>query len=335
MIVFAFLSSYMWIILPFVPHDEFVITLVMTLSSGSMCFADVMADSLLVEAARDESEADRGIVQSHSWMLRFSGGLLASVLGTVAYDHLGSVRVFLLQSMIPIVIAVISVFIPDEPTMERVQWRQTGHKLWSAVRQPSIYWPALFIFLICVTPGYGTAMTFFYERKLGFTADEFGALDVMGYVVQVFGTYIYKRYLRKVSFMKIFGCALALSFFLENTMLLLILHVNRDMGIPDFVFAFAERVVITLVSQFVTMPMVVLGARLCPKGVEATLYALLMSITNFGGVISTEWGSLFTEMFGVTSNNFTNLWKLVLLCHAFDLIPIASLRLLRGIDVPQ
>ena len=115
-------------------------------------------------------------------------------------------------------------------------------------------------------------------------------------------------------------------------MLLLILHVNRDMGIPDFVFAFAERVVITLVSQFVTMPMVVLGARLCPKGVEATLYALLMSITNFGGVISSEWGSLFTEMFGVTSSNFSNLWKLALLCHAFDLIPIASLRLLRGVE---
>lgn len=333
MIIFAFVASYLWILLPFVSHDEFVITLVMTLSSGSMCFADVMADSLLVEAAREESEEDRGIVQSHSWMLRFSGGLLASILGTVAYDYFGSVCVFLIQSMIPVVIAIISVFIPDKASSKRVKWRETGRKLWSAVRQPSIYCPALFIFLICVTPGYGSAMTFFYERKLGFTPDEFGALDVMGYVVQVFGTFLYKRYLRKVSFIKIFGCALAICFFLENTMLLLILHVNRDMGIPDFVFAFAERVVLTLVSQFITMPMVVLGARLCPKGVEATLYALLMSITNFGGVISTEWGSLLTEMFGVTSTNFTNLWKLALLCHAFDLIPIASLRLLRGIEV--
>ena len=333
MIIFAFVASYMWILLPFVPHDEFVITLVMTLSSGSMCFADVMADSLLVEAAREESEQDRGIVQSHSWMLRFSGGLLASILGTVAYDYFGSVCVFLIQSMIPVVIAIISVFIPDKASSTRVKWRETGRKLWSAVRQPSIYCPALFIFLICVTPGYGSAMTFFYEKKLGFTPDEFGALDVMGYVVQVFGTFLYKRYLRKVSFIKIFGCALAICFFLENTMLLLILHVNRDMGIPDFVFAFAERVVLTLVSQFITMPMVVLGARLCPKGVEATLYALLMSITNFGGVISTEWGSLLTEMFGVTSTNFANLWKLALLCHAFDLIPIASLRLLRGVEV--
>ena len=131
--------------------------------------------------------------------------------------------------------------------------------------------------------------------------------------------------------MKIFAWSLAACFILENTLLLLVLHVNRDMGIPDFVFAFAERVVLTLVGQFVSMPMVVLGARLCPKGVEGTLYALLMSITNFGDVISSEWGSLFTEMFGVTSTNFTNLWKLVLLCNMLDLIPIGSLPLLRGI----
>ncbi len=332
MVGFAFLSAYMWILLPFVPHDEFIVTLVMTLSSGSMCFADVMADSLLVEAARQENEDEQGIVQSHAWMMRFTGGLLASALGALAYDYFGAVNVFLINSMIPVLVAIVSVFIPDMPTKKKVKWRETGTKLWSAIRQPTIYCPAIFIFLICVTPGYGGAMTFFYERELGFTADEFGMLDVMGFIVQIIGTYIYKRFLRKVAFSKIFGYSLLTSFLLENTLLLLVLHVNRQIGIPDYVFAFAERVVLTLVSQFVTMPMVVLGARVCPKGVEATLYALLMSITNFGGVISSEWGSLFTQMFGVTSTDFTNLWKLVLLCNACDLIPIVSLRLLRGVE---
>lgn len=333
MVIFAFMSAYMWILLPFVPHDEFVITLVMTLSSASMCFADVMADSLLVEVARSESEDERGIIQSYAWMLRFIGGLLAAVLGAVAYDYLGSVKVFLVNSMVPVVIAITSVFIPDESTKSTVKWRETGKKLWSAMRRKEIYCPALFIFLVSVTPGYGGAMSFFYERKLGFTPDEFGALDTVEYIVKICGTYIYKKYLRKVEFVKIFGWSLLLSFLLENTLLLLVLHVNRDIGIPDFVFAFIERVVLTLVYQFVTMPMVVLGARVCPVGVEGTLYALLMSITNFGGVISSEWGSLFTNMFGVTSTDFTNLWKLVLLCNMCDLIPIASLRLLRGISI--
>lgn len=331
MVIMSFLSSYMWIILPLLPHDEFLIAVTMTLASGTLCFADVMADSLLVEAARDESEKNKGIIQSWSWMLRFAGGLLAAGTGAIAYKQVGAENVFLMNSMVPVMIGIMSVFIPDKKTVTKVHWRLTAGKLWSAVRKPNIYRPAFFIFLICVTPSCGGAMTYFYERKLGFTPEEFGMLDVMGFLVQIFGTYLYKRWLRHVSFIKIFGWALFLSFLLENTLLLLVLHVNRDMGIPDFVFAFAERVVITLIGQFITMPMVVLGARLCPVGVEGTLYALLMSITNFGGVISSEWGSLLTEMFGVTSTNFDNLWKLLLVCNMFDLIPIASLRLVRGI----
>ncbi len=333
MVAFSFLAAYMWILLPFVPHDEFIITLVMTISSGSMCFADVMADSLLVEAAREEKDDNKGVVQSHAWMMRFTGGLLASGLGALAYDYLGAVRVFLLNSLIPVMIAYVAICIPDKKSKKSIQMRETGRKLWSAIRMPSIYCPAIFIFLICVTPSCGGAMTFFYQRELGFTADEFGLLDTMGFLVQIFGTYIYKKYLRKVSFIKVFGWALFISFLLENTLLLLVLHVNRDLGIPDFVFAFAERVVLTLISQFITMPMVVLGAQICPVGVEGTLYALLMSITNFGGVISSEWGSLFTNMFGVTSTDFTNLWKLLLLCNLSDIIPIASLGLLKGIKL--
>lgn len=330
MILAAYAASVMWMILPFCPHDEFVLTLVMMLSSAGMCFADVMADSLLVTAAKKETDTKRGTIQSWSWGLRFVGGLLASATGAVAYEQLGYAQVFLLNSMIPVAVAVLACYIEEDTTFKPTDWRKTGSTLCSAIRQPGIYKPALFLFLICVTPGYGGALTFFYERELGFTPTEFGMLDVMGHIVSIVGIMIYKRWLRHVSFPKIFGTALVLSFILENTMLLLVLHVNRQMGIPDYVFAFIERITIALVGQFITMPMVVLGARLCPPGVEGSLYALLMSITNIGGVVSGEWGSLLTNMFGVTADNFTNLWKLMLLCHALDLIPIASLRLLQS-----
>lgn len=332
MILAAYTSSLMWMILPFCPHDEFAITLVMTVSSAGMCFADVMADSLLVEAARKESDENKGNIQSWSWMMRFAGGFLASIFGTLAYEKLGYAQVFLLNSMVPIMVAILSCFISESKTNEKKNWRKTGSTLYAAVKQPGIYKPALFIFMICVTPGYGSVMTFFYERELGFTPNEFGALDVMGYVVAILGTWIYKRWLTQVSFRKIFGWSLFISFLLENTLFFLVFHTNRQMGIPDFVFAFVERVVITLVGQFITMPMVVLGAQLCPPGVEGSLYALLMSITNIGGVVAEEWGSLLTNMFGVTGTNFVNLWKLILLCHAFDLIPLTGLNLLRSLE---
>jgi folate/biopterin transporter len=332
MILGAYVSSFMWILLPFCPRDEFAVTLVMTLSSAGLCFSDVMADSLLVEVARNESETNKGTIQSYSWMCRFTGGLFASIFGAIAYDHLGAVRVFHLNSMIPVAIAVVSAFVHEPLVSVVTNWRVTRGKMSTALRQPSIYRPSLFLFLVCVTPGYGSVMTFFYERELKFTPDEFGTLDVLGHLVAIVGTYIYKRYLREVSFRKILGVALFLSFVLSNSLLLLVFHTNRAMGIPDFVFALIERIIITLVGQFITMPMVVMGARICPVGVEGTLYALLMSITNIGGVVGEEWGSLLTTMFGISSDNFTNFWKLMLVCHLFDLVPLFSLRLVHQDD---
>jgi hypothetical protein len=326
----------MWILLPFCPRDEFVVTLVMTLSSTGLCLADVMADSLLVEIARKESDDDKGTIQSYSWMLRFSGGLSASIFGAIAYDYMGAVKVFHINSLIPICISISAMCMKGSRTIgDTVNWRNTARKLSSVVRKSAVYRPAIFLFLICVTPGYGSVLTFFYERELGFTPDNFGTLDVLGHVVAIIGTFIYKKYLRNVSFRRIFAVALFLSFILENSLLLLVFHTNRSLGIPDFVFAVIERIVITLVGQFITMPMVVLGARLCPVGVEGTLYALLMSITNIGGVVSEEWGSLLTTMFGVSSTNFSNLWKLMLLCHFFDLIPLLSLRLVHDNITPE
>lgn len=50
------------------------------------------------------------------------------------------------------------------------------------------------------------------------------------------------------------------------------------------------------------------------QGVEATLFATLMSIGNASMVASATLGSGLTALFGVTANNFTHLPALVLVC---------------------
>jgi folate/biopterin transporter len=328
MMIGAYSSSIMWIVLPFCPQEEMLVSLVMILASLGLCIADVMADSLLVEVARQENEENKGIVQSYSWIFRFSGGLVGSILGAAAYDGIGHVGVFHLTSMIPCVITLLALLIPEEEAVRKTDLKKTTGKLFQAIKQPQIFKPAIFLFLICTTPTYGDVMTFFYKAELSFTPDEFGSLDVLGHTVSIIGTVIYKKYLRQVELRTIFCWALVASFLLENTMLLLVLHVNREWGIPDYVVAFVERVALTLAEEFITMPMVVLGAKLCPVGVEGTLYALLMSITNLGGIVGSELGSMLAGVFGITVTNFSSMWKLMLVCHLCDLIPLTCLRLL-------
>ena len=63
------------------------------------------------------------------------------------------------------------------------------------------------------------------------------------------------------------------------------------------------------------------------QGVEATLFAALMSILNGGSATGSFSGSLLTRAMGVTSTNFGALAPLLLICNLSSLAPLALLHL--------
>lgn len=76
------------------------------------------------------------------------------------------------------------------------------------------------------------------------------------------------------------------------------------------------------------MPVLVLAARLCPSGMEATLFATLMSISNGGSVTGGLLGAGLTQLLGVTKDNFSNLALLITVCNLSSLLPLPLLGLL-------
>ena len=112
------------------------------------------------------------------------------------------------------------------------------------------------------------------------------------------------------------------------TQLLLVSRANRALGIPDDVFVLGDTTILTVLGEISFMPVLVLAARICPEGVEATLFATLMSILNTGGVLGSALGALLTRLMGVTSDNYDNLFQLVLLCNVLTLVPLAFIRLI-------
>lgn len=76
------------------------------------------------------------------------------------------------------------------------------------------------------------------------------------------------------------------------------------------------------------MPVLVLAAKLCPEGMEATLFATLMSISNGGSVLGGLIGAGLTQLFGVTKDTFDNLAFLIILCNLTSLLPLPLLGLL-------
>uniref|UniRef100_A0A7S0G9Q7 Uncharacterized protein n=1 Tax=Proboscia inermis TaxID=420281 RepID=A0A7S0G9Q7_9STRA len=88
-----------------------------------------------------------------------------------------------------------------------------------------------------------------------------------------------------------------------------------------------------LQGQLAFLPTLVLAAKICPPGVEAVLFATLMSIFNGAGVTGSEIGALLTKMLGITESNFDNLGLLTIICNLSSLYPLLLLNtLLDGVD---
>lgn len=121
----------------------------------------------------------------------------------------------------------------------------------------------------------------------------------------------------------------------RDTQLLLVYHVNRQLGIPDELFTFGDDVVLTVLGQIAFMPTLVLAARLCPPGVEGTLFALLMSIFNGGGIVGSELGALLTRAMGVTDVDFRNLGMLIALCNLSSLLPLPFLKWVDEVETAE
>ena len=125
--------------------------------------------------------------------------------------------------------------------------------------------------------------------------------------------------------------------------LIIVNRMNKQFGVPDeAAYMLGNNVASAVARQLDLMPAVVLTSKLCPPGMEATVYAILAGFQNFGGSVSAAVGSALTSEFGITADleagecSFDGLSSLIVLSHVvlpllvvpltFVLIPDAGLK---------
>jgi hypothetical protein len=101
---------------------------------------------------------------------------------------------------------------------------------------------------------------------------------------------------------------------------------NEYNSLTSFLFTLDK-----LLGELAFLPTLVLAARLCPPGVEAVLFATLMSIYNGASTVGTEIGAALTKLLGVTESNFDNLALLTVICNVSSLIPLIFIGWLDGV----
>ena len=90
---------------------------------------------------------------------------------------------------------------------------------------------------------------------------------------------------------------------------------NLALGIPDSFFVLGSEVFQVVVGAWTSLPVTVMMSQLCPKGMEATMFAILAGSSNLGSSLAQYVGAYVLEYLHINpsgsvgeSSQFENLW---------------------------
>ena len=331
------LGAIAWLSLATVVNSAWSAVIAILGTSLSVAIADVIVDSVVVERVRSESLAKAGSLQSLTWGCSALGGLITAYLSGWLLEYFSTNEVFLITACFPLLVVAVANLIVEQPLASNASLNSFSEhleQLWGTIKQKAILAPVIFIFLWQATPSADSAFFFFTTNELGFSAEFLGRVRLITSLATLLGVWCYQQWLKQIPFRPMLGWSVILSTLLGLTSLLLVTHTNRAIGIDDHWFSLGDSLILTMMGQIAFMPVLVLSARLCPNGIEASFFALLMSIWNLAGLISHELGALVTHWLGVTETNFEYLWLLLLITNLSSLLPLPLLGFLPNKD-PQ
>ncbi|MBS3026956.1 MAG: folate/biopterin family MFS transporter [Dolichospermum sp. DET50] len=326
-----------WVCLGTVVNNSSTATIMIILTFLSLAISDVIVDSIVVERARSESEAKIGSLQSLCWGSSAVGALCTAYFSGLLLEYFTTRTVFLITASFPLIVSSVAWFIAEQP-IDKDAKKSNNIKnqllqIRQAITQKVIWLPTLFIFIWQATPNADSAFFYFTTNELHFQPEFLGRVRLVTSFASLLGVWAFQRYFKTVPFRIIFSWGIFVSTALGMTTLLLVTHTNRLLGIDDHWFSLGDSLILTVIGKVVFMPVLVLSTRLCPPGIEATFFAVLMSVMNFGGTVSYWIGSLMMKWLGITEYQFDSLWLLIIITNCTSLIPILFIKWLPDAQV--
>jgi hypothetical protein len=158
--------------------------------------------------------------------------------------------------------------------------------------------------------------------------------SVIGALATVFsllGIFLYQRYTSTWKYRHIYLVMNLLYSLACLSDIFMFTRANLKIGIPDHWMILGGAVFENVFSSLCWMPQVVILAYMCPKGMEATMYALLAGSHNLGNTICANCGAFMLQVLGCTPSGsvgesamFENLWVASAISTVLPLIIIVG-----------
>lgn len=306
--------------------------LALFISGIGFALADVIVDGIVAERSRTQREAGR--LQTICRAALLFGALIVAYLSGILVEIISARNVFWITGTLPLLTCCMALLIREHPAMiSTFSIRDT----WNSIRStlsPGLLWAALFLFIWRATPSSGSAFSYFLIDQLHFEPEFFGRLSVISHVMGIVGIVAFRKFLISVPLKKLFFWIIMASVILSLPTLGLIYGWYTLLGVSPKLFAMADTLISAPLSEIGFLPLMVLIARICPKGVEATMFALLASLANIGLAISDLGGGLLSNAFDIhqaaegAAANYIHLDKVMWIAILSSLLPLPLLRFL-------
>jgi len=295
-------------------------------------WADVIADSLVAEKCKYETDADRGNLQVRCYALRGIGVAVMVPISSFTYNtHYGPWYIILTSATIPLFhlpflyhLQETRVVVPEFSAQEQLQ------QLWKTACSSAVWQPMMFIFTYGLLIVSNAAWREFLKSGLGFTADQLNALLFVGGALSVLGVAVYKFILIRWSWRTIF--IIGIIFNGVFSLLQILLIRGQTFGLDPFLFSLGDEGVMDFLLGTQLIPLAVMMVNLVPPGIEGASYALFTTTFNAASGVSSALSTVLLGIWDVSketmkAGDLSGLTKLTFLTTAIQVTPLLLVKL--------
>ncbi len=182
-------------------------------------------------------------------------------------------------------------FVKETPArVDRDAFRETLAAIKDALRERDVWIVAGFILFWTFSPSFGPALLYYQTDVLKFSQQFIGHLSALGSIAAVGGAFAYAPLSRRVPLKRLINLSIGIG--VVSTLAYLLYR--------DAWSALAIDTIFGAVGMITQLAFLDLAAKACPRRVEATFFALLMSIYNGGTQGSQVVGGHLYDWLGYT-----------------------------------
>jgi MFS family permease len=237
-----------------------------------LAFTDVMTDALMVENGR--ARGLTGAFQSVQWAAIYSAAIVVGLGGGYLAEHRSLKATFLIAACFPLVSLLMAVLFVEEPRA-RADWsalRERARAVRLALASRDVWLVAGFIFFWTFSPSFGPAFLYYQVDQLKFGQQFIGTLNALGSIGSVAGALVYAPLSRTMALRRVIMMSIGLG----------VIGTLIYLGYRGPLSAIAIDASYGFIYMLTTLAFLDLAAKACPRHVEGTFFALLMSVYNLG-----------------------------------------------------